>query len=163
MPLEHALVRDLTVHVLEYEQQIEDQKPSRWAWITNLEMTWHNGLTLAQAGRCRWTIENEEFSTQKHGGYGLEHVWSHDIQAQKHFYLLMQIAHLLNELVEKGSLLREALAGWILSLKATTRDLLAEMKKETLAWTQYTPIPAGASRFTLSPVEFQWSLTLTSP
>jgi len=70
VPLEHALVRDLTVHVLEYEQQIEDQKPSRWAWITNLEMTWHNGLTLAQAGRCRWTIENEGFNTQKHGAMG---------------------------------------------------------------------------------------------
>jgi hypothetical protein len=71
----------------------------------------------------------------------LEHVWSHDIQAQKHFYLLMQIAHLLNQLVEKGSLLREALAGRTLSLKATTRDLLAEMKKEALAWTQWHADP----------------------
>jgi hypothetical protein len=35
----HLFYRELTVHVLEYEQQIEDQKPSRWAWITNLEIT----------------------------------------------------------------------------------------------------------------------------
>lgn len=33
-----------TVHVLEYEETIQDQNPSRWAWITNLDLTWNNGL-----------------------------------------------------------------------------------------------------------------------
>jgi len=59
----------------------------------------------------------------------LAHVWSYDLQAQKNFYLLMPMAHLLNQLVEKGSLLQEALDGRVISLKATTRDLRAEVKQ----------------------------------
>ncbi len=57
----------------------------------------------------RWTIENQGFNTQKNGGYGLEHVFCSDNQGAKNFYLLLQIAHLIGQLMEKGSLLRSAL------------------------------------------------------
>jgi len=39
-----------TVHVLEYEETIEDQTGSRWAWITNLDLTWDNCLD-SRSGR----------------------------------------------------------------------------------------------------------------
>jgi len=65
-----------------------------------------------------------------------EPVWSHHPQAQPNCSRLMPIAPILNQLVEKGSLLVEALPGRLISLKATTRDLLAEIKTEVLPWDQ---------------------------
>lgn len=130
-----------TVHVLEYEETIQENDPHRWAWVTNLDLNWHHCLEWAHGGRLRWKIENEGFNTQKNGGYGLEHIWSHNFLAQQNFYLLLQIAHLLNQLAEKGSLLRQALQGRALSLKATVRDLLSEIKKEVLPWADWQADP----------------------
>ena len=50
--------------------------------------------------------ENQGFNTQKNGGYELEHAFP-DNWAAKSFYLLMQIAHIFNQLLAKGSLMRE--------------------------------------------------------
>jgi hypothetical protein len=102
-----------------------------------VEITWPNCFELAYGGRRRWKIENEGFNAQTNGGYGLEHVWSDDLQAQQNFYRLRQIAHRLNQWVEKASLLVEAFQGRVLSLKATTRDRLAEIKRQVLPWEQW--------------------------
>lgn len=126
-----------TVHVLEYEETIEDQEPSRWARITNLELSWDNCLDWAHGGRLRWKIENEGVNIQKNAGYGVEPIWSHHLLAPQNFYLLLQIAHLLNQLAEKGSLRRQALPGRVLSWKAKVRNLLSEMKKEVLPWADW--------------------------
>lgn len=67
----------------------------------------------------------------------MEHIWSHDFLAQQNFYLLLQMAHLLNQVAEKGSLLRQALQGRVLSWKAKVRDLRSEMKKEVLPWADW--------------------------
>ena len=61
-----------------------------------------------KGGRLRWKIENEGFNVQKNGGYNLEHAYSRDPNARKIFYLLLQIAHLIFQLIEKGSLFRKA-------------------------------------------------------
>lgn len=42
---------------------------------------------------------------QKNGGYSLEHVYSENENAAKCFYLCLQIAHMINQLIEKGSLI----------------------------------------------------------
>ena len=47
--------------------------------------------------------ENEGSNTQKNSGLNLEHAYSHTCWAA--YYFLLQIAHLLLQLVEKGSLL----------------------------------------------------------
>ncbi len=57
-----------------------------------------------RGGRARWREENEGFNTQKNSGLNLEHAYSHTCWAS--YYFLLQIAHLLLQLVEKGSLLR---------------------------------------------------------
>ncbi len=57
-----------------------------------------------KGGRERWRAENEGFNTQKNSGLNLEHAYSHTCWAA--YYFLLQIAHLLLQLVEKGSLLR---------------------------------------------------------
>ena len=61
------------------------------------------GGDRAEGGQ-RWREENEGFNTQKNSGLNLEHAYSHTCWAA--YYFLLQIAHLLLQLVEKGSLLR---------------------------------------------------------
>ena len=78
-------------------------------WLTNFIPTYNNVDTLAnQGGRLRWKIENEGFNIQKNAGFNLEHPYSQDGTARRVFYFLLQIAHLIFQLMEKGSLLRLA-------------------------------------------------------
>ena len=69
------------------------------SWITNLKPDQQNALSLALHGRLRWKIENEGFNTQKNGGYEMEHGYGLGGDAWKNYYLLLQVAQLLNNLV----------------------------------------------------------------
>ncbi len=55
---------------------------------------------LVEAGRRRWKIENEGFNTQKRHGYCLEHLFSKNYQAVKNHYFLMQIGHMISQVME---------------------------------------------------------------
>jgi len=78
-----------------------------FAWITDWRLTAQNVEAITQqGGRQRWTIENAGFNTQKIGGYELEHVYGQDEDLLQCFYLLLQIAHVIGQLIEQGSLLR---------------------------------------------------------
>jgi hypothetical protein len=110
----------------------QETKPSRqgdttttFKWLTNFIPTPHNVDTLAnQAGRLRWKIENEGFNIQKNGGFHLEHPYSQNDTARKVFYYLLQIAYLLFQLMEKGSLFRQAFPQGVGSLKNIAFRLL---------------------------------------
>jgi hypothetical protein len=67
-------------------------------------------------GRCRWKIENEGFNTQKNGGYQLEHPYSTDKVSMKCWNELLDIAHILRQLIEKGSLICLAAFGSLANL-----------------------------------------------
>ena len=54
----------------------------------------------------RWKIENEGFNVQKTGGYELEHAYTNDPNSAKIFYFLLQIAHLLAQLLYKANSLK---------------------------------------------------------
>ena len=54
----------------------------------------------------------------------MEHAYSHDAGAAKVFYFLLQIAHLLFQLVEKGSLFRKAFPAGVGSAKNLAFRLL---------------------------------------
>ena len=66
-----------------------------------------NVVALVKGGRLRWKIENEGFNIQKNGGYNLEHQFSNNEIAIKNYYLLMQVAHIINQLVEKSNLIKK--------------------------------------------------------
>ena len=104
------------LNLLECLEQTEPQqeKPTKYLWLTNFTPTSRNADLLAnQGGRLRWKIENEGFNVQKNGGFNLEHPYSQNENARKVFYLLLQIGHLIVQLMEKGSLLRRAFPqGW---------------------------------------------------
>ena len=83
-----------------------DGTQSEWSWVTSLQVSRETVVEVATGGgRERWRVENEGFNTQKNSGLNLEHAYSHTNWAA--YYYLLQIAHLLLQLVEKGSLLRQ--------------------------------------------------------
>lgn len=83
-------------------------KTTKFKWVTNLRTTKSNVATLAkEGGRSRWIIE-EGFNIQKNGGYELEHSYTTDYIAAKVFYYLLQIAHTIAQLINKGSLFKKA-------------------------------------------------------
>ena len=83
--------------------------PSTWRWITNIKVKKSNVIRLANTGgRNRWKIENQGFRVQKKGGYELEHAYTAHPNSAKIFYYLLQIAHILYQLMYRGSLLGKA-------------------------------------------------------
>lgn len=112
------------------------------AWLSSWFITQDNVKALGLGGRGRWKIENEGFNTQKTGGYEMEHAFSRDNVAAKHFYYLLQIAHIINQLMEKGSLLREkiktmgSLRNFSERLWALMTETLIDVGhlREVLAW-----------------------------
>jgi len=61
---------------------------------------------------------------QKNGGFNLEHAYTRDPVGSKVFYFLLQIAHLLAQLIEKGSLFRQAFPAGVGSAKNLACRLL---------------------------------------
>ena len=114
------------IECLETKPDADKQRQTtRFKWVTNFNVTAHKVVTLAnQGGRLRWKIENEGFNVQKNGGYALEHVYSQDVTAGKVFYLLLQMAHLLSQLIEHGSLFRQAFPQGVGSAKNIAFRLL---------------------------------------
>jgi len=121
--------KEHTVGVLECVEEKLDRngtpKITRFRWITNFRLKTNKIIALSdQGGRIRWKIENEGFNVQKNGGYNLEHAYTTDPVASKVFYFLLQIAHLIAQLTEKGSLLRRAFPNGVGSAKNIAFRLL---------------------------------------
>ena len=103
----------------------EERETTRFKWITNFTVKAKQVITLAnEGGRIRWKVENEGFNVQKNGGYELEHAYTRHPIASKVFYLLLQIAHLIAQLIEKGSLFCRAFPAGVGSAKNIAFRLL---------------------------------------
>jgi hypothetical protein len=102
---EHTLS---VIECLETKPDKEGQKKTtKFKWVTNGRVSCENVTTLSNdGGRMRWKIENEGFNVQKTGGYELEHAYTNDPTSAKVFYFLLQIAHLLAQLLYKATLLK---------------------------------------------------------
>ena len=86
-------------------QETVGEQTTTWAWITAREVTARTVCAVAtKGGRHRWHLENQGFNTQKNSGFNLEHASSH--RYWQAFSYLLQIAPLIWQLLEKGSLLR---------------------------------------------------------
>jgi hypothetical protein len=103
---EHTLS---VIECLETKPDKEGQKKTtKFKWVTNCRVSCKNVTTLSNdGGRMRWKIENEGFNVQKTGGYELEHAYTNDPNSAKVFYLLLQIAHLLAQLLYKATVLKK--------------------------------------------------------
>ncbi len=117
------------VDVLECLESRPDKKPCRFVWVTNCSVDDRTYLDLSNGGgRVRWKIENEGFNIQKNNGYELEHAYSENEHALKNFYLLLQIAHLIAQLLEKG-LLAKSMTPVIGAIRNVARLLLEDLRR----------------------------------
>jgi hypothetical protein len=99
--------RPWRLNAIQCEETHPDGKKTQWSWLTWLKVTAQTVQEVAtQGGRQRWCIENQGFNMQKNSGLNLEHAYSEGEHWAVYYYLL-QIAHLLLQLLEKGSLLRQ--------------------------------------------------------
>jgi hypothetical protein len=128
-----------------------------FAWLTVLPVGRKTVEAIAQqGGRYRWKVENEGFNRQKNSGLNLEHVYSIDPEKWKAYYLLLQIAFIVVQLVERGSLLRRLAADlgrpvWKLfgSLKNVARRLLDSVRFVAWEASWFDPRQAGKLRIGL--------------
>ena len=122
-----------SVNVIECNEITQsNEKTSKNKWVTNFTLTSGNVPKLSSAGRLRWKIENEGFNLQKNGGYRLEHPYSHHDVACKVFYLLLQIAFTIFQLMANGSLLHTAFPKGLGSLKNIAFRLLEAWRNSPL-------------------------------
>lgn len=149
--------RSWRLNALECTEQTKDGPRHYFAWLTPLPVGRKTVEAIAQkGGRYRWKIENEGFNRQKNSGLNLEHVYSSHPENWKVYYLLLQIAFLLTQLLERGSLLRRlaAEAGrpfWKMfgSLKNVARRLLDSIRFVVWEEAWFDPRQAGPLRIEL--------------
>ena len=84
----------------------------------------------------RWKIENEGFNTQKNGGYGLGHKYSRSTFAcYKNYYQCLQIAHIVNQLVEQSKNIADMLNAKTnakLTIKHIWKDMVSFLRMGTV-------------------------------
>ena len=104
-----------------------------YKWITNFSLTSRNVDHLAnQGGRLRWKIENEGFNVQKNSDLNLEHPYSQDPTARKVFYLLLQLACTIFQLMQHGSLLLQVFPDGLRTAKNLAFRLLEAWRNLSL-------------------------------
>jgi hypothetical protein len=149
--------RSWTFNALQCEETPPKGETTRFAWITDLPVRMATVEEIAeQGGRNRWKIENEGFNRQKNSGLNLEHVYSTDPEKWKAYYYLLQIAFILVQLLERGSLLRRLAEGLgkktalhlFGSLKNIARRLLESLR--FFIWPEDSFDTQTASRLSIS-------------
>ncbi|MES0336861.1 MAG: hypothetical protein SFH39_10995 [Candidatus Magnetobacterium sp. LHC-1] len=121
---------DYNGYLINWLECVEEDKNEkhRFVHISDLKVNEKNVLTITSHGRMRWKIENEGFNTQKNNGYGLNHKYSRtSMQALKNYYQCLQIAHMINQLFELGSLFKPLLQPKV-TIKHIWKDMLGELK-----------------------------------
>jgi hypothetical protein len=108
LPYSDSDGREWELKAIHYQGEGPQGKHAEWAWLVSADLR-VNKTTVQDvawgAGRARWVEENQGFNVQKTSEMNLEHAYSEG----EHFgayYLLLQVAHVLVQLLEKGSLLR---------------------------------------------------------
>jgi hypothetical protein len=117
--------------VLELEELSIDKK-TRFVWLTNFKIGKNNITKIAKGARLRWKIENEGFNVQKNRGFNLEHPYSQNEISMKNYYLLLQIAYIISQLMEKGSLLKDKIEKVFGSVSNVFEQLLEDLRTKLI-------------------------------
>lgn len=114
-----------TFNAFECRETQSNDKVTRFVFATNIPVSASNVEALSEkGGRLRWKVENEGFNSQKNGGFALEHAYCENWTCARHLYFLLQIAHLIFQLICFGSLLPHPPPVLFGSLDAFARRLL---------------------------------------
>ena len=118
---------------LEYQEEklniikyTDSKKGTGYVYITDLPITNKNIKATIDVGRHRWKIENEGFNIQKNGTFDIGHLYSKNQVAIKVHYLMVQIAHIIRQLLEKG------LKG-IKELKLKLKEISQQIKQQLIS------------------------------
>ena len=121
---------DDEVNVLKYaETKIKkgEEVTTKFAWITNFEITAKNAEKLVRAGRRRWKIENQGFNRQKNWQGDIGHACSWNERAQKNHYLMEQVSDFIKQLYEYFYLKKNEIKK---AQKNISSDLLASFAQQ---------------------------------
>jgi hypothetical protein len=141
------------LHALECLETSAAGVATRFVWLTRLPVSATNVEESARkGGRARWKIENEGFNRQKNSGLNLQHVDRTDPEKWKAYYYLLQIAFVIVQLLERGSLLRRlaqqqgkrTAVAWLGSLKNSARRLLESLRQRRWPEASYNTTLAAA-------------------
>lgn len=128
-------------------QETVGDKTSTFAYLTNFDVDRDNVITIADGGRCRWTIENQGFNEQK-TGYEMEHFCDcNDLNVMLCLYTLLQIAHMLMQLLAASNLIEP-----MDTLTFLAQRLLEDLRNTLLPEQLFAPgQPAMQVRFHKAP------------
>lgn len=83
----------------------ESGKDSVWMWLTNRKVTQKNVTKIISCAKTRDYIENQGFKEQKvTSGIELEHVYSKNIKAIRVIYTIMQLTHMILQIIEHSDI-----------------------------------------------------------
>lgn len=119
-------IGELVEEKIEIENEKEVKKIITFRYVSSLEITNKNIKEIVKTGRKRWKIENEGFNTQKNHGYEIHHLKSTDANAMKNHYLLIQIAHIIRQIYDKGVQVLKTLK---LSIKKESKYLFVSFRR----------------------------------
>ena len=111
------------INVIKYT---DTKQETEFVYITDLPITNKNIENTVKVGKNRWKIENEGFDIQKNGTFDIGHLYSKNQTAIKVHYLMIQIAHILRQMLEKG--IKE-----IKELKLKLREISQTLKQELIS------------------------------
>lgn len=110
----------------------------RFVYITNTPQNQQVVVVTADSGRLRWKIENEGFNSQKNLGYALEHKFSRiSYSGMQNYYQLLQIAHMINQLVQQSKPVLDL-------LMEHSKQTIADLWKKLIAYLTMIPYEEGA-------------------
>ncbi len=111
---------DYKINIIRYKET-KNKKETEFTYMTDLPISNKNIENSIFIGRKRWKIENEGFNIQKNGTFDIGHLYSKNATAIKVHYLMIQIAHIIRQLLEKGSIA-------IKSLKLKIKEISQNIK-----------------------------------
>jgi len=115
----------------------EEPEVTRFVYVTNINISEKNIKEIIHTGRLRQKIENEGFNTQKNLGYKLEHKYSRtSFRATKNYYQCLQIAHIINQLMELSAFVKCQLKDWNNTLKHSWKCIWSWMVASQLDVTE---------------------------
>lgn len=113
------------INIIKYK---DNKKGTEFVYMTDLSITNKNIEETIYIGRKRWKIENEGFNIQKNGTFNIGHLYSKDSTAIKVHYLMIQIAHIIRQLLENG--IKE-----IKELKLKLKEISQQLKTQLISIT----------------------------
>jgi len=127
-------------HIIHWTECIEikinnqgEEDIIKFVYLTNFKISQENIKEVIHSGRLRQKIENEGFNTQKNLGYALKHKYSRtSLKATKIYYQCLQIAHIINQLMELSQFMKCRLKEWKNTLKHSWKCIYSWMTEGKL-------------------------------